>query len=185
MRPLVVLDRDGVINYDSDEYIKSPQEWRPIEGSLEAIARLNHADFRVAVATNQSGLARKLFTMDTLVDIHNKMHKLVEEAGGHLDAIAFCPHAPRDDCECRKPKPGMLIDLAKRFNIQLSDIYIIGDSLRDLQAAAAVNARPILVRSGNGEKTANILEESGLGNVPVFDDLSAAADYLLVAGQDY
>lgn len=185
MRPLVILDRDGVINYDSDEYIKSPQEWQPIEGSLEAIARLNHADFRVAVATNQSGLARKLFTMDTLVDIHNKMHKLVKEAGGRLDAIAFCPHAPRDDCECRKPKPGMLIDLAKRFNIQLSNIYIIGDSLRDLQAAAAVNARPILVRSGNGEKTVSILEESGLGNVPVFDDLAAAADYLLVAGQDY
>jgi D-glycero-D-manno-heptose 1,7-bisphosphate phosphatase len=179
MKQLIVLDRDGVINHDSDEYIKSPQEWIPINGSLEAIARLNHAEFRIAVATNQSGIARKLFTMDTLVDIHNKMNKLVEEAGGYIDAIAFCPHAPRDDCDCRKPKPGMLIDLAKRFDARLSDLYIIGDSLRDLQAAAAVNARPILVRTGKGEKVVNILAESGLGNVPVFDDLAAATDFLV------
>jgi D-glycero-D-manno-heptose 1,7-bisphosphate phosphatase len=107
------------------------------------------------------------------------MNKLVEEAGGHIDAIAFCPQAPRDDCDCRKPKPGMLIDLAKRFDASLSDLYIIGDSLRDLQAAAAVNARPILVRTGKGEKVVNILAESGLGNVPVFDDLAAATDYLV------
>jgi D-glycero-D-manno-heptose 1,7-bisphosphate phosphatase len=179
MKQLIILDRDGVINYDSDEYIKSPQEWQPIDGSLEAIARLNHAGYRVAVATNQSGVARKLFNMDTLVDIHNKMHKLVAEVGGHIDAVAFCPHAPRDDCECRKPKPGMLIDLAKRFNANPADLYIIGDSLRDLQAAAAVNAKPILVKTGKGEKVVNILDESGLGNVPVFDDLAAATDYLL------
>jgi D-glycero-D-manno-heptose 1,7-bisphosphate phosphatase len=181
MKKFIILDRDGVINHDSDEYIKSPQEWKPIKGSLEAIASLNHAGFRVAVATNQSGVARKLFNMDTLVDIHNKMHKLVGEVGGHIDAIAFCPHAPRDDCDCRKPKPGMLIDLAKRFNADLSDLYIIGDSLRDLQAAAAVNAKPILVRTGKGEHVVSILEESGLGNVPVFDDLAAATDYLVDA----
>ena len=178
MKKLIVLDRDGVINHDSDEYIKSPQEWKPIAGSLEAIARLNHADYRIAVATNQSGVARKLFNMDTLVDIHNKMHKLVAEVGGRIDAVAFCPHAPRDDCDCRKPKPGMLIDLAKRFDAQLSELFIVGDSLRDLQAAAAVNARPILVKTGKGEKVVSILAESGLGNVPVFDDLAAVADYL-------
>lgn len=176
---LVILDRDGVINHDSDEYIKSPQEWKPIEGSIEAIARLKHANFQVAIATNQSGVARRLFSMDTLVDMHNKMLKLIAEVGGQIDAIAFCPHAPRDDCDCRKPKPGMLIDLAKRFNADLSQVFIIGDSLRDLQAAAAVNAKPILVRTGKGEKVVGLLKESGLGNVPVFANLSDAADYLI------
>jgi D-glycero-D-manno-heptose 1,7-bisphosphate phosphatase len=179
MRKLIVLDRDGVINHDSDEYIKSPQEWIPIDGSLEAIARLNHANYHVAVATNQSGIARKLFTMDTLVDMHNKMYRLVEEVGGHIDMIAFCPHMPRDDCDCRKPKPGMLIDIAKRFSMRLANIQVIGDSLRDLQAAAAVNAKPILVKTGKGEKVVELLNESGLGDIPVFDDLSAVTDYLL------
>jgi len=179
MKKLVVLDRDGVINEDSDDYIKSPQEWIPIAGSLEAIGQLNHANYHVTVATNQSGIARKLFTMDNLVDMHNKMHRLTEEAGGRIDAVFFCPHAPRDDCDCRKPKPGMLIDIAKRFNVKLSEIYVIGDSLRDLQAAAAVNAKPMLVRTGKGEKVVNTLNESGLGNVPVFDNLAAAVDTLL------
>jgi D-glycero-D-manno-heptose 1,7-bisphosphate phosphatase len=179
MSPLVVLDRDGVINHDSDEYIKSPQEWLPIDGSLEAIARLNHANYRVAVATNQSGVARKLFTLDSLIDMHNKMYKLVSEVGGHIDAVFFCPHAPRDRCDCRKPKPGMLLDIGKRFHVNMNDVYVIGDSLRDLQAARAANALPILVRTGKGEQVAASLAEHEFGEVPVFDDLSAAVDYLL------
>lgn len=179
MKKLIILDRDGVINHDSDDYIKSPQEWQPIEGSLEAIARLNHAGYRVVVATNQSGIARKLFTIDTLVDMHNKMIRLTEEAGGHIEAIFFCPHAPKDDCDCRKPKPGMYIDISKRFHYPLQDIPVIGDSLRDLQSAAAVNAQPYLVKTGKGEKTVSLLEESGLGNIPIFDNLAHAADYLI------
>lgn len=179
MKKLIVLDRDGVINHDSDEYIKSPQEWLPIEGSLEAIARLNHADYQVAVATNQSGIARKLFTMDNLVDMHNKMHQLVNEVGGHIDAVFFCPHAPRDQCDCRKPKPGMLVDIAKRFNANMRQVPVIGDSLRDLQAATAVEALPILVKTGKGEKMAGSLSEHGLGDTPVFDNLSEAVDHLL------
>lgn len=179
MSRLIVLDRDGVINHDSDEYIKSPQEWLPIEGSLEAIARLNHANYQVAVATNQSGVARKLFTLDTLMDMHNKMHKLVAEVGGHIDAVFFCPHAPRDNCDCRKPKPGMLIDIGNRFKVNMSHVPVIGDSLRDLQAARAVNALPILVRTGKGEKLADHLDEHGFADIPVYDDLSSAVDHLL------
>ncbi len=179
MKKLIILDRHGVINHDSDEYIKSPQEWLPIEGSLEAIARLNHANYLVAVATNQSGVARKLFSLDTLVDMHNKMHKLVNEAGGHIDAVFFCPHAPRDNCDCRKPKPGLLLDVARRFNISLVDIPVIGDSLRDLQAARSVNASPILVKTGKGEQVAANLSEHGFDDIPVYEDLSAAVEGLL------
>ena len=179
MKKLIILDRDGVINHDSDEYIKSLQEWQPIEGSLEAIARLNHAGYQIVVATNQSGIARKLFTMDTLVDMHNKMIRLVEEVGGHIDAIFFCPHAPRDHCDCRKPKPGMLIDISKRFHVPFKNLIVVGDSLRDLQAASAINAQPYLVKTGKGEKIVGLLDESGLGDVPVFNDLADFAEHLI------
>lgn len=179
MKKLVILDRDGVINHDSDEYIKSPQEWQPIDGSLQAIAKLNHAGYRVAVATNQSGIARQLFTLDTLVEMHNKMLRLTEEAGGHIEAVFFCPHAPRDHCDCRKPKPGMYIDISNRFHLPLDDLPIVGDSLRDLQAADAVNAQPYLVRTGKGEKVVGLLEESGLSYVPVFDNLAEAAEHII------
>lgn len=179
MKKLIILDRDGVINHDSDEYIKSPQEWVPVQGSMEAIAQLTHAGYQIAVASNQSGIARRLFTMDTLVQIHNKMHRLVEEVGGHIDAVFFCPHAPRDDCDCRKPKPGLLIDIARRFKVSLEGLPIVGDSLRDLQAAAAVNARPYLVSTGKGARTLDQLENEGFGQVPVFDDLAAVTKHLL------
>lgn len=179
MKKLIILDRDGVINHDSDEYIKSPSEWQPIDGSLEAIAKLNHAGFRVAVATNQSGIARQLFSMDTLADMHHKMMRLAEEAGAHIDAIFFCPHAPRDHCNCRKPKPGMYLEISKRFNFPLEGIPVVGDSLRDLQAATAVDATPYLVRTGKGEKVEGLLEESGLGHVEVFDDLAHAAEHII------
>lgn len=150
---LVVLDRDGVINADSDQYIKSPEEWTPIPGSLEAIARLTQAGFRVVVATNQSGLGQGLFDMATLNAIHNKMHKAVNQLGGRIDAVFFCAHAQDAGCSCRKPQPGMLLEIAERFKLVLAGVPAIGDSLRDLQAASAAGARPLLVLTGKGRQT--------------------------------
>jgi D-glycero-D-manno-heptose 1,7-bisphosphate phosphatase len=150
---LVVLDRDGTINHDSDQYIKSPAEWKPIPGSLEAIARLTQADWRVVVATNQSGIARGLFDMATLNAIHAEMHRAVAQAGGRIEAIFFCPHAADSNCECRKPKPGMLREIAARLNVGTAGVPVIGDALRDLEAAAAVGAKPCLVLTGKGAKT--------------------------------
>ena len=150
---LVILDRDGTINHDSDQYIKSPAEWKPIKGSLEAIARLTQDGWRVVVATNQSGIGRGLFDMATLNAIHDTMHRAVHQAGGRIDAIFFCPHAGDANCECRKPKPGMLLEIAKRMNVDLDGVPMVGDSLRDLQAAAAAGARPVLVLTGKGRQT--------------------------------
>ena len=150
---LVILDRDGTINHDSDQYIKSPAEWKPIKGSLESIARLTQAGWRVVVATNQSGIGRGLFDMATLNAIHDTMHRAVHQAGGRIDAIFFCPHAGDANCECRKPKPGMLLEIAKRMNVDLDGVPMVGDSLRDLQAAAAAGARPVLVLTGKGRQT--------------------------------
>jgi len=170
---LVVLDRDGVINLDSDQYIKSPEEWTPIPGSLEAIARLTQAGFRVVVATNQSGLGRGLFDMATLNAMHNKMHKAVNQLGGRIDAVFFCPHAQDAGCACRKPQPGMLLEIAERYKLALADVPVIGDSLRDLQAASAAGARPVLVLTGKGEKT---LRAGGLPEgTEIHKDLAAAA----------
>jgi D-glycero-D-manno-heptose 1,7-bisphosphate phosphatase len=150
---LVILDRDGTINQDSDQYIKSPAEWKPIPGSLEAIARLTQGGWRVAVATNQSGLSRGLFDMSTLNAIHAEMHRAVGQAGGRIDAIFFCPHAADSNCDCRKPKPGLLHEIASRFGVELEGVPMIGDSLRDVTAAAAAGAQPWLVLTGNGRKT--------------------------------
>ncbi len=132
---LIILDRDGVINYDSDQFIKSPDEWRPIPGSLEAIARLNHAGFRVVVATNQSGIGRGLFDMATLNAIHDKMHKALAQVGGRIDAVFYCPHTADSKCECRKPKPAMFVEIGQRFGAELTGVPCVGDSVRDLQAA--------------------------------------------------
>src|SRR5712671_4262157 len=134
---LVILDRDGTINHDSDHYIKSPAEWRPIEGSLEAIARLTQAGYRIVVATNQSGIARGLFDTATLIAIHDTLQRAAAQAGGRVDAFFFCPHAADSACECRKPRPGMLREVARRFNVSLADVYMVGDAQRDLEAAAA------------------------------------------------
>ena len=170
---LVVLDRDGVINTDSDQYIKSPEEWKPIAGSLEAIARFTQAGFRVVVATNQSGVGRGLFDMATLNAMHDKMHKAVSQLGGRIDAVFFCPHAQEAGCACRKPKPGMLLEIAERFDLALAGVPAIGDSLRDLQAASAAGARPILVLTGKGEQTR---KSGGLpAGTEVHPDLAAAA----------
>jgi D-glycero-D-manno-heptose 1,7-bisphosphate phosphatase len=150
---LIILDRDGVINRDSEQFIKSPEEWRPIPGSLEAIARLNHAGYRVVVATNQSGIGRGLFDMATLNAIHEKMYKALALVGGRIDALFYCPHTGDSQCDCRKPRTGMLKEIALRFGVDLASVPCVGDSLRDLQSAAAVGAQPILVLTGKGEKT--------------------------------
>jgi D-glycero-D-manno-heptose 1,7-bisphosphate phosphatase len=177
MKKLIILDRDGVINFDSDHFIKSPAEWKPIPGSLEAIARLTQAGYRVAVATNQSGIARGLFDMDTLNAIHEKMHRAVNAVGGRIDAIFYCPHAAESNCACRKPKSGMFERIAGCFNVDLAGTHAVGDSLRDLQAAVAVGARPVLVLSGYGEETQ---KEGGLPEgTLVFEDLAALVEEIL------
>ena len=174
---LIILDRDGVINQDSAAYIKSPQEWRPIPGSLNSISRLNQAGFHVIVATNQSGIGRGLFDMAALNAIHEKMHKALAQAGARVDAIFFCPHAADDNCKCRKPRPGMLEDIAHRLNTDLAGVPMIGDSLRDLQAAAIAKATPMLVLTGKGKKTQRA---GGLPpGTPVFPDLAHAVDALV------
>ena len=174
---LAILDRDGVINFDSDNYIKSPAEWRPLPGSIEAIARLNQHGYRVAVASNQSGIGRGLFDMATLNAINDKMMELVFRQGGRIDAIFFCPHTATEECACRKPRTGMLEEIAARFHTDLKGVPAIGDSLKDLQAAEAVGAQPILVLTGKGEKTR---EEGGLPRrTLVFDDLAEASRHLI------
>ena len=150
---LIILDRDGVINHDSDQFIKSPEEWKPIDGSLEAIARLNQWGWRVVIASNQSGIGRGLFGMDTLNAINEKMVKSLAQVGGRLDAIFFCPHAADSTCECRKPKPGLFLQIADRFNVSLSGVPSVGDSLRDLQAGMTSGCIPYLVLTGKGQKT--------------------------------
>jgi D-glycero-D-manno-heptose 1,7-bisphosphate phosphatase len=171
----VLLDRDGVINHDSDEFIKSPEQWLPIEGSLEAIALFNEHGYKVVVITNQSGLARGLFDAATLEKIHAKMQRMAVEKGGKIDAIYFCPHGPDDDCNCRKPKPGLIEAFADDNKVNLSGVAFIGDSLRDLQAAQAAGASPILVKTGKGRKT---LTENPNLDIPVFENLYDAAKHL-------
>ncbi len=176
---LIILDRDGVINQESDEFIKSPEEWEPIPHSLEAIARLNRAGFRVVVATNQSGVGRQRLAVETLLRIHNKMRYEITQAGGAIDAIFFCPHRPEDNCDCRKPKPGLLLDIAARLRVPLAGVPVIGDSTRDVEAAVAAGARPVLVRTGNGQQID--VSRAELSHVPVYDDLAAAAEALIVS----
>lgn len=179
MMKLIILDRDGVINHDSDEYIKSPEEWRPIDGSLEAIAQLNHSGYTVVVASNQSGLARGYFDIETLSSMHRKMDELLEKVGGRVDAIFYCPHSPDDGCACRKPRPGMLLDIGQRFNVPLKDVIFIGDSVSDIKAAKNAHARSILVRTGKGVKAEKILQAEKSESVPVYDDLAAAVAAIL------
>jgi D-glycero-D-manno-heptose 1,7-bisphosphate phosphatase len=174
---LVILDRDGVINRDSDHFIKNPEEWKPIPGSLEAIARLNHAGYRVVVASNQSGIGRGLFDMGALNAINDKMYRALAQVGGRIDSLFYCPHAAEADCNCRKPKPGMFLDIAQRFNVDLAGVPSVGDSLRDLQAAAAAGAQPMLVLTGKGAKT------KGAGGFPdntiLFADLAEAVRHIV------
>lgn len=173
----MILDRDGVINADSAHFIKSPSEWVPIAGSLEAIALLNQSGFRVAVATNQSGVSRGLFDMATLNSIHDKMHRELAAVGGRIDAVFYCPHSADDHCDCRKPKSGMIKEIGKRFSVELNQVFAIGDALRDLQAFANAGCKPILVRTGKGVQTLSA------GNLPantlVFADLSEAVQHII------
>ena len=174
---LVILDRDGVINYDSEQFIKSPEEWKPIPGSLNAIAKLNHAGYTVVVATNQSGIGRGLLDMSALTAIHEKLQKMLLLAGGKIDAFFYCPHTADLKCSCRKPEPGMLLEIASRFDVDLNRVPAIGDSLRDLVSARKVGAKPILVLTGKGQKT---LENGGLPEgTEVYADLSEAVNSLV------
>jgi D-glycero-D-manno-heptose 1,7-bisphosphate phosphatase len=169
---LIILDRDGVINQDSDAFIKSPDEWKPLAGSLEAIAKLNHSGYRVIVCSNQSGIGRGLLDMAALNAINDKMYRALAQLGGRIDALFYCPHPAEAGCACRKPKPGMFEDIAQRFNTDLAGVPSVGDSLRDLQASAVVGCQPILVLSGKGRKT---LTAGGLPeNTQVYEDLAAA-----------
>lgn len=175
---LLILDRDGVINFDSDEYVKSADEWLPIPGSIEAIAELSKAGFTIAVATNQSGIARGYFSPETLHLMHSKMRHLVGEQGGHIDHIEHCPHGPDDQCDCRKPLPGMILNILAQYpEAAPESVFVVGDSLRDLEAGLAAGCKPLLVRTGKGERT---LTKDGLPeNLLICDDLKSAIPYIL------
>jgi D-glycero-D-manno-heptose 1,7-bisphosphate phosphatase len=179
MSAWIILDRDGVINYDSPHFIKSSAEWIPLPGSIEAIARLSQAGWRIAVATNQSGLARGLFDRAALQTMHDKMQALVNAAGGHIDAVFFCPHAPQDNCDCRKPKPGLLTQISAYWQTSLHGVTVVGDRLSDLQAAQAVGAQPLLVLTGKGTQTQAELATTEFAQVPVYADLAAVTHALL------
>jgi D-glycero-D-manno-heptose 1,7-bisphosphate phosphatase len=177
-RRLVILDRDGVINRDSDDFIKSPDEWCPLEGSIEAIARLSAAGFDIAIATNQSGVGRHFLDLPALEAIHDKLRQLVREKGGDIAMIVYCPHRPEDHCDCRKPGVGLFLQIARHLRVSLEGVPMIGDAERDIVAARAVGGRPILVLTGKGSAAADSLKASG--QLPeVFDDLSAAVSFLL------
>lgn len=180
---LVILDRDGVINQDSDQFIKSPDEWLALDGSLEAIALLNQYGFRIVVATNQSGIARGLFDMEALNSMHDKMHHETIQAGGRIDAVFYCPHAADDNCDCRKPKTGMLTEIAARFSVRFDQTPAVGDALRDLQAFAKAGCQPILVKTGKGQKTLADAEQDASKTLPkntwVCEDLADAAQQII------
>lgn len=174
---LIVLDRDGVINVDRGKGVRSPDQWEPIPGSLEAIARLNQAGYQIAVVTNQSGIARGLLDVETLFAIHRKMYDTAMTVGGHIDTIVFCPHSDANECDCRKPMPGMLYTINERLGIDLPSAYMVGDSLRDLQAAMAAGAKPVLVKTGKGLLT--LESNKGLDHIPAYEDLAEFVDVLL------
>ena len=174
---LVLLDRDGVINEDSTEYIKSASEWKAIPGSLEAIARLCQNGYRIIVISNQAGLARKKLDIIDLNDIHRKMLDHLAQFGGTIDAFFFCPHDPKEHCDCRKPKAGLLKEISERLHIPMDDVPFVGDKMSDIQAAIEVGARPILVKTGYGEETQK--NEELPGDIHIFANLAEVADYLI------
>ena len=182
MIKLIVLDRDGVINEELDRPISTADEWVPIEGSLDAIARLHQHGWSVAVATNQSGIGRGLIELSVLHEIHQQMHRMVNQAGGKIDVVAFCPHTDSDECACRKPAPGLLYTIGERLGVELSDVVMVGDSLRDIQAAMAAAVTPVIVRTGKGQKTLD--KHKGLEHIPAFDNLAKYVDQLLAESDD-
>lgn len=177
---IIILDRDGVINEESPDFIKSVAEWKPIPGSLEAIARLCHAGYRVYVASNQSGIGRGLLDYDALFAIHDRLQRALADLGGRIDAIAYAPEHPDQASEMRKPKPGMLVDIGKRLGVSLDKVHAVGDSMRDIEAALAAGARPVLVRTGNGRATEAQLGASREA-VAIHDDLAAFTAALLAS----
>ena len=176
-KPLIILDRDGVINEDSDAYIKSLEEWIPLPGSIDAIARLSKAGYTVAVATNQSGIARGYYDEAVLQQMHDKLNELVQAKGGKIACIVHCPHGPDDTCDCRKPLPGLVHQIERLLGVSAQGGYMVGDSLRDLEAGQAAGCHGVLVRTGKGEKT--LQKGAGLEGCSVFDDLSAFVDSLV------
>ena len=181
---LVILDRDGTINEDRDDYVKSPEEWVPIPGALEAIARLNHNGWHTVVATNQSGIGRGLFDMATLNAMHLKMHQMLAKHGGRIDAVFFCPHTPEDHCDCRKPLPGLFRQIGERFAVDLTEVQAVGDVLRDLQAGVEVGCEPHLVRTGKAapERMDDAQLAALCARIPgtrVHANLDAFADWLI------
>lgn len=176
---LVILDRDGVINLDSDDYIKTVDEWIPIPGSISAISRLSRAGYQIAVATNQSGLARGYFDEIILANMHSLMRSLVEEEGGHIDAVFYCPHGPDEGCKCRKPATGLLEKIAEELRTSVTDAWYVGDSEKDIELATVMKCRPVLVRSGKGKETETRLKQKNSLPALVFDDLAAAANFIL------
>lgn len=180
---LIILDRDGVLNQDSDDYIKSVDEWIPLAGSAEAVGRLTHAGYTLAVATNQSGVARGYFSLDTLHAMHKKMAALAAEYGGRFVHIAYCPHGPDDQCDCRKPLPGLIHQIEQALGVSAQGSWMVGDSIRDLEAGIAAGCQPVLVRTGKGAKSEGKLPSPSLPNVAVFDDLATFADFLLLPDQ--
>jgi D-glycero-D-manno-heptose 1,7-bisphosphate phosphatase len=178
--PLVILDRDGTVNHDSDDYIKSPEEWVALPGAIDAIAKLNHAGWRVVIASNQSGLGRGLFDVATLNQMHDKMNKALAKAGGRIEAIFYCPHTPDENCHCRKPLPGLFEQIGERFGAELKEVHAVGDSLRDVQAAAASGCIPHLVLTGKGEQyTDKDLPDTFPTGTRIHTDLAAFAEWLL------
>lgn len=176
---LIILDRDGVINEDSDDYIKSPEEWVAIPGSLEAIARLSQHGYQVVIVTNQSGIGRKLFTIETLNAIHMKMNTHLAQFGGVIDAVFFCPHLPRDNCSCRKPKPGLYNDVSERLRTPLNKVFCVGDKMTDIKAAQSAGGKPVLIRTGKGQS--EIDEGLVPDGLPVYDDLASFVEEMLTA----
>ncbi len=179
---LIVLDRDGVINEDSGSTILTPDDWEPIEGSLEAIARLHQAGYLIAVNTNQAGIALEQLSIEELHAIHAKMHESVLKVGGKIDAVVFCPHSDSNECDCRKPAPGMLYTLSERLGVDLSSVFVVGDSLRDIQAAMAAAAKPVLVKTGKGQSTLD--NHKGLEHVPAFENLAEFVTDLLTPSDE-
>lgn len=175
---LLILDRDGVVNHTSTTYIKEPDEWKPIDGSIEAMSQLYHANWQMVVVSNQSAIGRGLLTLENLYAIHSKMENLLNETGARIEAFFFCPHLPETRCGCRKPQPGLLLQIERRFGINLKGIPFVGDSDKDIEAARQVGARPMLVLTGNGQRTQETMAD--LGDVEVFADLAAVAEHLLL-----
>ena len=176
---LIILDRDGTINEDRDDYVRSPDEWTPLPGALEAIARLNHAGWHTVLATNQSGLGRGLLDMAALNAMHMKMHTLLAKVGGRIDAVFFCPHTPDENCGCRKPLPGLIEQIGQRYGVDLRTVPIVGDSLRDLQAGYAMGCKPHLVRTGKGAALREADVQREVPGTVIHADLAAFAEFMI------